>query len=329
MMSRIDELIAQLCPDGIDVRRLGEVGEFTRGNGLQKKDLTEEGVAAIHYGEIHTHYGTSTAETKSFVSEAVAAKLRKARPGDLVIATTSEDDDGVAKAVAWVGDREVAVSSDAYIYRHDLEPTYVAHFFQSDRFQDQKKRLVTGTKVRRVSGESLAKIRIPVPPPAIQQEVARILTTMEALERELEGELETRRQQYVYYRDSLLTLEKNGQWTTLNELAENLDSRRRPVAKSARVAGRVPYYGASGIVDYVSDYIFDGDHLLVSEDGANLLARSTPIAFSISGKAWVNNHAHVLRFPSYAGRRFVEMYLNSIDLSPFVTGGDISYLIKS
>jgi type I restriction enzyme S subunit len=107
---------------------------------------------------------------------------------------------------------------------------------------------------------------------------------------------------------------------TLGDIAINLDSKRRPVTKSAREAGSIPYYGASGIVDYVSDYIFDGDYLLVSEDGANLLARSTPIAFSISGKTWVNNHAHVLQFNTYAERRFIEIYLNSIDLTPYVSG---------
>ena len=86
------------------------------------------------------------------------------------------------------------------------------------------------------------------------------------------------------------------------------------------MAGDIPYYGASGIVDYVKDYIFDGDYLLISEDGANLLARNTPIAFSISGKTWVNNHAHVLKFKTYATRRYVEIYLNSIDLTPYITG---------
>jgi type I restriction enzyme S subunit len=107
----------------------------------------------------------------------------------------------------------------------------------------------------------------------------------------------------------------------LGEIAINLDSKRRPVTKSARDAGKIPYYGASGVVDYVSDYIFDGDYLLVSEDGANLLARSTPIAFSVSGKTWVNNHAHVLQFATYAERRFVEFYLNGIDLSSYISGG--------
>lgn len=97
---------------------------------------------------------------------------------------------------------------------------------------------------------------------------------------------------------------------------ENLDSKRKPITSGLREAGSIPYYGASGIVDYVKDYIFDGDFLLISEDGANLLARNTPIAFSISGKSWVNNHAHVIKFDSYAERRYVEYYLNSIDLAP-------------
>ncbi|MEO6958794.1 MAG: restriction endonuclease subunit S, partial [Burkholderiaceae bacterium] len=81
-----------------------------------------------------------------------------------------------------------------------------------------------------------------------------------------------------------------------------------------------PYYGASGIVDYVADYIFDGDTLLISEDGANLLARSTPIAFSVAGKYWVNNHAHILKFEDMATQRFVEFYLASIPLDEYITG---------
>lgn len=109
----------------------------------------------------------------------------------------------------------------------------------------------------------------------------------------------------------------------------NFDSKRKPVTKTARTSGDIPYYGASGIVDYVSDYIFDGDYLLVSEDGANLLARTSPIAFSISGKTWVNNHAHVLKFDTYALRRLVEIYLNSIDLKSYVSGGAQPKLNKS
>ena len=110
------------------------------------------------------------------------------------------------------------------------------------------------------------------------------------------------------------------EWKALGGLVENLDSMRKPITSGLRESGSIPYYGASGIVDYVKDYIFDGDFLLVSEDGANLLARNTPIAFSISGKSWVNNHAHILKFNTYAERRFVDIYLNSIDLTPYISG---------
>ena len=87
-----------------------------------------------------------------------------------------------------------------------------------------------------------------------------------------------------------------------------------------RSQGKVPYYGASGIVDYVNDYIFNEDLLCVSEDGANLLARTYPIAFSISGKSWVNNHAHVLRFEKIVTQKYVETYLNSIKLDDYISG---------
>ena len=122
-MSRIDDLIDTLCPDGVPHRALGDVGEFIRGNGLQKGDLTDSGVPAIHYGQIHTHYGVKTAVTTSFTTTEVAVKLRFASPGDLLIATTSEDNEAVAKATAWVGERSVVLSGDAYIYRHQLDPS--------------------------------------------------------------------------------------------------------------------------------------------------------------------------------------------------------------
>ena len=95
--------------------KLGEIGTFIRGNGLQKKDFTKTGFPCIHYGQIHTHYGTFADTTISHTSFDLAEKLRKASYGDLIIATTSEDVDGVCKACAWLGKNDVAVSGDAYI----------------------------------------------------------------------------------------------------------------------------------------------------------------------------------------------------------------------
>ena len=105
-----------------------------------------------------------------------------------------------------------------------------------------------------------------------------------------------------------------------DSISENLDSKRVPVTESDRKDGVYPYYGASGIVDWINDYIFDENILLVSEDGANLLMRSTPIAFSVSGKSWVNNHAHVVRFHDFATQKFIEVYFSLIDISEYITG---------
>ena len=107
---------------------------------------------------------------------------------------------------------------------------------------------------------------------------------------------------------------------TLPKLSENLDSIRKPVTKKDRTEGIYPYYGASGIVDYVDNYLFDEDLLRISEDGANLLMRTYPIAFPISGKAWVNNHAHVLRFKCMSTQRYVEYYFAGLKLDEYITG---------
>lgn len=282
-MSRVDELIAKLLPNGVPFKGLGETGTFIRGTGLQKADLVEAGFRAIHYGQIHTYYGTWATETKSYVPESLAAKLRRAKSGDLVVATTSEDDDAVAKAVAWIGDTEVAVSGDAYIYRHSLDPKYVSYFLQSERFQEQKQRYITGTKVRRISGDALAKIRIPIPPPEIQREIARVLDNFSELEArlevELEAEIEMRRRQYQYYRDVLFTFDDlqnkyPPRWTTLGEVALRVSSGGTPsTTRADYYGGGIPWLRTQE-VDY--GYIYETGRTISRDGLANSSAKWIP-----------------------------------------------------
>lgn len=271
-MSRIDDLIADLCPDGVEQKSLGDAGSFIRGNGLQKSDLMDAGVPAIHYGQIHTFYGTWAGATKSFVSEALAIRLRRAMSGDLVIATTSEDDIGVGKATAWLGEGEVAVSGDAYIYHHTLDPRYVSYFFQTDHFQDQKKRHITGTKVRRISGDSLAKIRIPAPPLEIQREIVRVLDTFAELEAELEAELAARKRQYTYYRSTLLACPDNqAQNVALGEVLNLRAGRFVAASEISSVCDEghsIPCYGGNGVRGFVDRKSHDGAFALIGRQGA-------------------------------------------------------------
>ena len=189
-----------------------DIGEFIRGGGLQKKDFTETGVGCIHYGQIYTHYGTYTDKTKTNVSKEFFKKARKAKSGDLVIATTSENDEDLCKAVAWLGSEDIAVSSDACFYRHKLNPKYVSYFFQTEQFHKQKRQYITGAKVRRVNADNLAKILIPIPSPEEQARIVAILDKFDTLTNSIsEGlprEIALRQQQYEYYRDLLLSFPK-------------------------------------------------------------------------------------------------------------------------
>ena len=186
-------------------------------------------------------------------------------------------------------------------------------------------KMAAGAAQPNLSTQQIKEFAIPVPPLPKQERIVTILDEAFAgiatATAHAERNLNNARELFQSVLQS--TFEQKGEdWveTKLGEVCENLDSRRVPITKNKRVPGEYPYYGASGVVDEVDDYIFDEDLLLVSEDGANLLARTYPIAFSVSGKIWVNNHAHVLRFPTIEAQRLMEFYLNSIKLDPFISG---------
>jgi len=207
-MSRIDELIADLCPDGVEFKALGEIADLVRGNGMPKVDLVDSGVGAIHYGQIYTRYGAWAKETISFVTSDTAKKLAHVSPGDIIITNTSENIDDVGKAVAWLGEESIVTGGHATVIKHREDPKYLSYWFQAESFRAQKRALATGTKVIDVSARQLMKVKIPVPPLEVQREIVRILDQFTALEAELEAELEARRKQYEYYRNRLLTFQE-------------------------------------------------------------------------------------------------------------------------
>ncbi len=115
----------------------------------------------------------------------------------------------------------------------------------------------------------------------------------------------------------------------LGELTENFDGRRVPVKESERRPGPFPYYGASGVVDHVDGYLFDGEYLLIGEDGENLRNRQTPIAFLATGKFWVNNHAHIVRGNHRAHTRYLCYALSQTEISGYLTGSTMPKLTQA
>ena len=266
--------------DGVAVewKALGDLGEFVRGSGLQKSDFTDSGIGCIHYGQIYTFYGDYAYQTKSFVSSTLATKLRKAQKNDLIIATTSENIEDVCKTLVWLGEEEVCVSGETYIFKHNQNPKYLAYYLKTPSFFDFKKRNRTGTKVIRVHGDRLATFQIPIPCPdnpdrslAIQAEIVRILDTFTELTAdltvELTAELTDRKKQYNYYRDRLLTFEKGEvEWKTLGEICINISSGRN---KDRSDVGIYPVFGSTGIIGRTNNKVYEKEQILVARVGAN------------------------------------------------------------
>lgn len=191
-------------------KKLGEMAELVRGNGLSKKDFAPEGIPAIHYGQIYTYYGNETKETISFVTPETASKLRKVFCGNVVITNTSENLEDVGKALLYSGKSEAVTGGHATIIRcsEHLLPKFFVYYTKTRSFFDQKRKLAKGTKVIDVSATDLARIEIPIPPLSEQQRIVEMLDKFDTLTNSIsEGlplEIQLRRQQYEYYREQLL-----------------------------------------------------------------------------------------------------------------------------
>ena len=155
-MSKIDDLIAEYCPDGVERKPLGAIAKLYRGNGLQKKDFTDKGIGCIHYGQIYTRYDTFTSQTISFVDKKLADKLLKVHPNDLIVTATSENLEDVCKAVAWLGGSDIVTGGHSIVVRHHQNAKYLSYYFQTLDFFQRKRAYVHGTKVMEITHAAVA-----------------------------------------------------------------------------------------------------------------------------------------------------------------------------
>ena len=339
-MNYIDELIKKHCPDGVSYKPFGQLATIVRGASPRpiKNFITldSSGINWIKIGDVKPgiKYITETAEKITIDG---AKKSRYVHAGDFILSNSmSFGRPYILKINGCIHDGWLAISD----FQKTFLPDFLYHLLNSNTYQSTMRQKASfGGAVQNLNADIIRDLEMPLVPLEVQREIVRILDSFTSLTAELSAELSARQKQYEYYRDLLLSFKNidnitdrqsiiklllyvNGfAWVTLNDISQNCDNLRKPITSGKRESGAYPYYGASGIVDYVKDFIFDGDYLLISEDGANLLTRNTPIAFSISGRNWVNNHAHVLKFDTYELRRYVEFYLNSIDLSSYISGG--------
>ena len=335
-MSNLEELIERLCPDGVEYKSLGDVATISRGGNFQKKDFTEQGKPCIHYGQIYTRYGLFTDKTLTFINDECFAKQKYAEPNDIIMAVTSENIEDICKCVAWLGTEKVAVSGHSAIIHHSLNPKYLAYFFHSQHFFNQKRRLAHGTKVMEVTPDTLKSIQLPVPPLEVQREIVRILDNFTFLTTELAAELAARQKQYEYYRDLLLTFKPN-ESTILNERTNELELsgairwmklgdtcvlKAGKAISATEISQNVnddyiyPCYGGNGLRGYVKNYNQDGKHPLIGRQGA--LCGNVCYACN---KFYATEHAVVVSPNDLYNEKFLYYLLDFAKLEQYKTAG--------
>lgn len=163
--------------EGWEYKTLGEVGSFKRGGNFSKKDFVEKGFPCIHYGQIHMKFGHVTNNHLSCVPNEIVKEERCAKKGDLIIAITSEDEEGSCKCTAWMADYDAYVGGHTAIFSHTLNPIFMSYYFLSPLFQMEKLKYTHGFKVVEINPKDIAKIPVPVPSSSKQEEIVSYLDT--------------------------------------------------------------------------------------------------------------------------------------------------------
>jgi type I restriction enzyme S subunit len=250
-------------------------------------------------------------------TESLIGDKLKIYKGDLIFAKRNS----YLKRVA-IADFNAVASAHSMVLRpkqKNVDPKFLPFFMMSEVFWKRAIEISVGSLSPTINWKSIAKQEFLLPPKAEQASLSDLLWAIDEVIEKEKGVLErleklkNSKLKETFKKENCIKLK-------IGSISESLDNRRIPIKSSIRTSGEYPYYGASGIVDYVSDFIFDEEILLISEDGENLNSRNLPIAYSVNEKCWVNNHAHVLKIKN-ASRYLVKEYFNFTDISDFITSG--------
>ena len=212
-MSKLEDLIAKLCPNGVEYKKIGDVAtDVFRGSGIKKDQVTSTGIPCVRYGEIYTKYNLWFDSCFSHTSESLITNKKYFEHGDILFAITGESVEDIAKSCAYVGNEKCLAGGDIVVVKHNQNPKYLSYALSTTNARLQKSSGKVKSKVVHASTESIKGITIPVPPLDVQRQIVQILDRFDALCNDLTqglpAEIEARRKQYEYYRDQLLNFRR-------------------------------------------------------------------------------------------------------------------------
>ena len=211
-MSKLDELIRELCPDGVEYKTLGEIAvDIYRGAGITRDQVTVDGTPCVRYGEIYTTYGVWFDKCVSHTDEAKLTSKKYFEYGDVLFAITGESVDDIAKCCAYIGHEKCLAGGDIVVLKHNQDPKYLSYVLATTDARQQKNKGKVKSKVVHSSVPAIREIKVPIPPIEIQREIVRILDdyteNIVELQNQLTAEITARQKQYEFYRDKLLTFD--------------------------------------------------------------------------------------------------------------------------
>ncbi len=238
--------------------------------------------------------------------------------------------------------KEVPCIFASYIIRFRFDESRVSNYFLSELFQapfvnSQFLSKMHGATNININAENIKSIKIPLPPLAEQKNIVSVLGVVdsaieladkviaktERLKKGLMQKLLTRGMGHTEFKNTAIgIIPKTWDVVKLGDVFDFLDSQRIPLRKQDRAKrkGCYPYYGAQGIIDWVDGYIYEGEHILLTEDGANLKTKVLPLSYKVTGQFWVNNPAHVLKNKTNMNLDFFVSALNFLEIGMHVVG---------
>lgn len=325
--------------------RLGNFIDLLRGVSYKKHDVHNEKMendCLILRGGNIIEGGLDLNADNVYVDKSLVSEAQLIRKNDIIIVSSTGSVKVIGRAgLAFYDYNDVAFGAFLTLARpkNGCNKSFVDLFFQSFLYRQSIRELASGVNINNIRSEYITNLTFPLPPLSEQQRIVERIEELFAKLDEAKERLQEVADSFAVRKAAILHKafagELTKQWRRengvsdesweekkLSEITENQDSKRIPLSKSQRDnMNRIyDYYGASGIIDKVDDYIFEGKKLLIGEDGANLVTRSKDIAFIADGKYWVNNHAHILDVKDTALLMYLCHYINNMDLIPYVTG---------
>ena len=272
-MNKVEELIQQLCPEGVEYKELGEMTKILNGYAFKSNKYTSSGIRVIRISDVQKGK-MSDKDLKYYPIEMMdEIKSYILKENDLVMSLT-----GNVGRVAMISERHLPAGLNQRVAcirtkNKEILTRFLFHFFDQNQFEIDAMTNATGGGQKNMSTTWLAKYMIPIPPLPVQQEIVTILDTFTQLEAELEAELEARKKQYEYYRNELLTFGDEVEYKRLDEIFTI--SRGRVISKEylSQNSGKYPVYSSqtanNGQIGKIATYDYNGEYLTWTTDGAN------------------------------------------------------------